>query len=110
MSLTTYAAIRSAILDWSWVQGGLTDTIIKNDIFPQLWAMIYYGDRTKGLQPIEPLRIRAMQASATLTPSSSGVVTISSAVITSRWWSSAGRRVCRSRRPEFAAHAVGGRR
>ena len=80
MSLATYAAIRSAILDWSWQQGGLTDTIIKDDIFPQLWAMIYYGDRTNGMQPVEPLRIRAMQASATLTPSAAGAVTISSAV------------------------------
>jgi len=80
MSLSTYAGIRTVILDWAWTQAGLTDTIIKNDIFPQLWAMIYYGDRTAGMQPIEPLRIRAMQSSATLTPSASGVVTISSAV------------------------------
>lgn len=80
MSLTTYANIRSAILDWTWTQGSLTDTIIKNDIFPQLWQMIYFGDRTAGLAPIEPLRIRSMVSSATLTPSSAGVVTISSAV------------------------------
>lgn len=80
MSLSTYANIRSAILDWTWAQGGLTDTIIKNDIFPQLWAMIYYGDRTNGLQPIEPLRVRSMESSATLTPSAAGVVTISTAV------------------------------
>lgn len=80
MSLATYATLRAAILGWAWTGGGLTDTIIKEEIFPQLWGMIYYGDRTAGLQPIQPLRIRAMQASATLTPSASGVVTISSAV------------------------------
>lgn len=83
MSLTTYAGIRAAILDWAWTQGGLTDTIIKNDIFPQLWAMIYYGDRTAGLQPIEPLRLRAMTTSGTLTPDTNGQVTISTGVSSS---------------------------
>lgn len=83
MSLTTYAGIRAAILDWSWTQGGLTDTIIKNDIFPQLWALIYWGDRTGGQQPIEPLRIRSMTTSGTLTPDTNGQVTISTGVSSS---------------------------
>jgi hypothetical protein len=80
VSLTTYATVRAAILDWSWTQGGLTDTIIKNDIFPQLWSIMYHGDRQAGQQAIEPLRVRAMISSATLTTSSTGTVTISTGV------------------------------
>lgn len=83
MSLDTYVHIRSAIIDWQWTQGSLTDTIVKNDIFPQLWQLIYYGDRTEGMQPIEPLRVRAMSASGTLTPDSTGQVTISTGVSSS---------------------------
>ena len=80
MSLTTYATIRAAILDWQWTQGGLTDAIIKNDIFPQLWSIMYHGDRTEGMQPIEPLRVKAMVSSGTITTDANGDITIATGV------------------------------
>jgi len=80
MALTNYGTVRAAALDWSWTTGSLTDTIMANDIFPIVQSQMYQGDKTAGMQPIEPLRIRAMVSSGTLTPATGGVVTISTGV------------------------------
>jgi hypothetical protein len=75
--------VRAAALDWSWTTGALTDAIMSADIMPQVQSMMYFGDRTPGVAPVSPLRIRSMVTTGTLTPSSTGTVTISSGVSTS---------------------------
>lgn len=77
MSLDTYAGIRAAIVEWAFTTGNITDAMVKNDFFPQLWSMIYYGDQTPGMMPVEPLRIRSMIESATLTTATGGTISIS---------------------------------
>jgi hypothetical protein len=76
MSLTTYGGLKSAVVDWSYGGGGLTTTVVANDIFPQVQSMMYIGDGTD----IEPLRIQAMVDSATITPATGGIITLSSQV------------------------------
>lgn len=83
MALNTYGAVRAAALDWSWTTGSLTDTIMANDIFPIVQAQMYSGDRTAGMQEIEPLRIRSMVTTGTFTPATGGTVTISTQVSSS---------------------------
>lgn len=79
MPLTTYGDLCSAIRDWAWSE--VTVAFIKSDIFPRMQSKVFYGDGDgrDGLVQIKPLRIRQMEDSATLTPSASGLVTISSA-------------------------------
>lgn len=76
MALTTYGGIKSAVADWSFMGANITAALVGTDFFPQVQAMMYRGD---GLD-IPPLRIRAMVDSATLTPSTGGIITISSDV------------------------------
>lgn len=76
MSLTTFATLKTAIADWAWSE--VTTTQVNDDIFPQMQSMMYWGDRTPGQIPIEPLRIKAMVSSATITPDTAGTVTLSS--------------------------------
>lgn len=73
MALSTFGGLKTAIADWAW--GEVTTTLINTDFFPQAQSKMYYGD---GLD-IEPLRIRAMVDSATVTPDSGGTITITSA-------------------------------
>lgn len=76
MSLTTYGGLKSAVVDWSYAGGGLTTTVVGNDIFPQVQSMMYIGDG----QDIQPLRVQSMVDSATITPATGGIITISSQV------------------------------
>lgn len=73
MALTTFAGLKAAVADWL-ERTDLTSQIA-NDFFPMVQAKMYYGDAGQ-----EPLRIRAMIASGTLTPNTSGEVTISTGV------------------------------
>ncbi|MEQ1492154.1 MAG: hypothetical protein ABL932_16540, partial [Terricaulis sp.] len=66
------------VVDWAYNGGGLTTTIVANDIFPQVQSMMYMGDGTD----IDALRVQSMVDSATITPATGGVVTISSQVST----------------------------
>ncbi len=79
MALGTFGDIKSAISDWAW--GEVTAAQVESDFFPRMQSKLYYGDGNgrDGLTQIKPLRIRQMVDSATLTPSASGQVTISSA-------------------------------
>jgi len=83
MALTNYGTLRAAALDWSWTTGSLTDTTMANDIFPIVQSQVYWGDKTAGMQEIEPLRIRSMVSTGTFTPATGGTVTISSDVSSS---------------------------
>lgn len=78
MALTNYGELRAAVVDWilSLSGGGLTAAIVASDILPQVQSMMYHGD---GID-IQPLRIRAMVSSATITPATGGIITISSQV------------------------------
>jgi hypothetical protein len=80
MALTNYGTLRAAALDWSWTSGALTDATMANDIFPIVQSQVYWGDKTAGMQEIEPLRIRSMVTTGTLTPATGGTVTISTGV------------------------------
>lgn len=79
MALTTYGGLKTAIADWAW--GEVTSALIESDFFPRMLSKLYYGDGNmrEGQVRINPLRIRQMEDSATLTPSAAGQVTISSA-------------------------------
>lgn len=79
MTLSTFGDLKTAIRDWAW--GEVSVTLIGADIFPRMLSRLYYGDGgvRDGLIPINPLRIRQMEDSATLSPSAAGQVTISSA-------------------------------
>lgn len=79
MSVSTYGGLKSAVVDWAYTGGGLTTTIVANDIFPQVQSMMYMGDG----QDIDALRVQSMVTSDTITPATGGVVTISSQVSTS---------------------------
>lgn len=76
MSLDTYGAIKTAVADWAYAGAGITAALVGTDFFPQVQSMMYRGD---GLD-IPALRIRSMVDSATVTPASGGVVTISSQI------------------------------
>lgn len=76
MTLSTYGALKTAVADWSYNGAGVTATLVGTDFFPQMQAMMYRGH---GLD-IQPLRISAMVDSATITPASGGIITISSQV------------------------------
>lgn len=76
MALNTFAAIKAAVADWHFSGGEVTAALVGTDFFPQVQSMMYYGNG----QDIEPLRIQAMVASATITPAAGGVITISSQV------------------------------
>lgn len=82
MALDTFGGLKTAIADWAW--GEVTTTLIGSDFFPRMQSKMYFGDGagTDGLVQIKPLRIRAMIDSATITPSASGQVTISTGVDT----------------------------
>lgn len=78
MSVSTYGGLKSAVVDWAYTGGGLTTSVVANDIFPQVQSMMYMGDGTD----IDALRVQSMVDSATITPATGGVVTISSQVST----------------------------
>jgi hypothetical protein len=78
MALNTYAAIKTAVADWSYNGGGVTAALVGTDFFPQVQAMMYRGHGTD----IDPLRISAMVDSATITPATGGIITISTQVDT----------------------------
>jgi len=86
MSLTTYGGLKSAVVDWSYGGGGLTTSVVANDIFPQVQSMMYIGDgngeteRRTGIVAIPPLRVQSMVDSATITPATGGIITISTQV------------------------------
>lgn len=73
MALSTYAEIKAAVADWSYTGGGVTAALVGTDFFPQVQSMMYRGDGAD----VPPLRISAMVASATVTPASGGVITLS---------------------------------
>lgn len=75
MALNTFGALKTAAADWAW--GEVTTALVGTDFFPQVQSKMYYGDKAGGIQP---LRLRQMVATATLTPSTAGLVTISTAV------------------------------
>jgi hypothetical protein len=74
MALSTYAEIKAAVAAWAYTGGGVTAALVGTDFFPQVQSMMYRGDGTD----IVPLRISAMVDSATITPASGGVITLSS--------------------------------
>jgi hypothetical protein len=76
MALSTYGGLKSAVVDWSYNGGGVTAALVGTDFFPQVQSMMYQGHGTD----IDPLRIRAMVDSATITPATGGIITISSQV------------------------------
>lgn len=76
MSLNTYGAIKTAVADWAFTGGGVTATLVGTDFFPQVQSMMYRGDGTD----VPALRIRAMVDSATVTPATGGIITISSQI------------------------------
>lgn len=82
MSLSTFGDLKTAIASWGWNE--VTTTLIGTDFFPQMQSKMYFGDGDGRDGPIQikPLRIRAMATSATLTPSATGQVTISTGVDT----------------------------
>lgn len=73
MALNTYAAIKTAVADWSFTGGGVTATLVGTDFFPQMQSMMYRGDGVD----VPPLRISAMVDSATITPAAGGIITLS---------------------------------
>lgn len=86
MALNTYAAIKTAVADWSYNGGGVTAALVGTDFFPQVQSMMYMGhgdketERRTGMAAIPPLRISDMVDSATITPATGGIITISSQV------------------------------
>lgn len=76
MALNTFGALKTAVADWSYNGGGVTATVVGTDFFPQVQSMMYFGHGTD----IDPLRITAMVDSATITPATGGIITISSQV------------------------------
>jgi hypothetical protein len=76
MALSTYGGLKTAVVDWSYNGGGVTAALVGTDFFPQVQSMMYQGHGTD----IDPLRIRAMVDSATITPATGGIITISSQV------------------------------
>tara|TARA_R110000868_G_scaffold18728_5_gene81796 strand:- start:1045 stop:1704 length:660 start_codon:yes stop_codon:yes gene_type:complete len=76
MALSTYGGLKTAVADWSYNGGGVTAALVGTDFFPQVQSMLYRGHGTD----IDPLRITAMFDSATITPASGGIITISSQV------------------------------
>lgn len=76
MALNTYGAIKTAVADWAFTGAAVTAALVGTDFFPQVQAMMYRGDGTD----IPALRIRSMVDSATLTPATGGIITISSDV------------------------------
>jgi hypothetical protein len=79
MSLATFAGLKTAIADWCW--GEVSTTFVGTDLFPRMQSKLYYGDGDgrDGQVQIKPLRIRQMEDTATLTPSATGQITLSSA-------------------------------
>lgn len=73
MALNTYAAIKTAVADWSFTGGGVTATLVGTDFFPQVQSMMYRGDGVD----VPPLRISSMVDSATITPAAGGIITLS---------------------------------
>ena len=76
MSLNTFGSLKTAVADWSYTGGGVTAALVGTDFFPQVQSMVYFGH---GID-IQPLRIRAMVDSATVTPATGGIITISSQI------------------------------
>lgn len=76
MAVDTFGGIKSAVADWSFSGGGVTATVVGTDIFPQVQSMMYRGDGVD----VPALRISSMVDSATITPASGGIITISSQV------------------------------
>lgn len=79
MSLATFAGLKTAIADWAW--GEVTTAQIASDFFPRMQSRLYYGDGDgrDGQVQIKPLRIRQMEDNATLTPSSTGQIVLTTA-------------------------------
>lgn len=73
MSLSTYGGLKTAVVDWAFNGGALTESVVANDIMPQVWSMMYMGDG----KDIDALRVQAMVDSATITPASGGIITLS---------------------------------
>ena len=78
MSLSTYGELKTAVVAWSFTGGGVTEALVASDFMPQVQSMMYMGD---GLD-IQPLRIAAMIDSATVTPATGGIITLSSQIST----------------------------
>lgn len=78
MALTTYGGIKTAVADWAYTGGGVTASLVGTDFFPQVQSMMYNGDGAD----IEPLKISAMVDSATVTPATGGIITISTQIST----------------------------
>ena len=76
MSLSTYGGLKTAVVDWAFNGGALTEAIVASDILPQVQSMMYMGDGND----IDALRVQAMVDSATITPASGGIITISSQI------------------------------
>lgn len=78
MSFSTYGTFKTAVNDWAWTE--VSTTLIASDFLPLVQSKMFYGhgDGSDGSVQIKPLRIRAMEDTATATPSS-GSITISSA-------------------------------
>lgn len=75
MALNTFGGIKAAAADWL----ERTDlTAVIPDFFTMAQSKLFYGDG----EDIRPLRIRQMVASATVTPATGGLVTISTGVST----------------------------
>lgn len=72
MAVATFAGIKAAVADW--LERTDLTTVIGADFFPMMQAKMYYGHGTD----IQPLRIRAMVSSGTITPASGGAITITS--------------------------------
>lgn len=75
MSFATYGDFKTALAAMAW--GEITTSQV-GDFFTQMQAKLYrgHGDGSDGLVQIKPLRIRAMEDSATATPGSDGTFSI----------------------------------
>lgn len=78
MTLSTFGALKTAVASWAYTGGGVTATLVGTDFFPQVQSMMYYGDG----RDVAPLRIRAMENEATVTPATGGIITISTGIST----------------------------
>jgi hypothetical protein len=75
-AITTFATLKTAVSDY-YPDGPRTDitAALLADFFAFTQSKLYYGDESAGQ---DPLRIRQMISSATVTPATGGIITISS--------------------------------
>jgi len=78
VTLSTFGDLKTAVADW--LERTDLTSAIANDFFPITQSKMYLGDRSAGMQDIEPLRIRAMVSTGTLTPATGGTITIATDV------------------------------